>query len=207
MPTQRPFLFDIGNVLCTFDYEPMLGALRAQSTELGADPLRRFAETKDLYETGKWGDDEFITHVSDAIGFRLDRDEFVRIWTSVFKENAPMTRVVRGLHAAGHPLFLLSNTNGLHLRYLVDTLPVFELFAGGVYSHEAGSIKPEPLIYEAAISRFSIDPEEAFYIDDLPANISTGERLGLISHRYDVANHDAFERWLESHGVAFETSP
>ena len=75
------------------------------------------------------------------------------------------------------------------------------MFDGGVFSHEAGSIKPDDRIYEVAFETYSLNPKETLYIDDLPDNIATGERLGLTSHRYDFSDHGALEQWLRDAGI------
>lgn len=202
MPNPRPFLFDIGNVICAFDFDPMIARLKERSTDAGADPISRFIETKESYESGNSSDDAFIAHVTEAIGFLGDHEEFVSIWTEIFSENQPMTAAIETLAAAGHPLYLLSNTNGLHVEYLLKTFPVFEHFSGGVYSHEAKAIKPLDQIYEIAFERYSLNPEETYYVDDLPRNIEAGNRFGLISHQYHMREHDAFITWLAENGIA-----
>ena len=58
-------------------------------------------------------------------------------------------------------------------------------------------MKPEPGMYEQAIERFNLNPEQTLYIDDLPENIESGIGHGLRSHQYDLTNHAAFEQWLE----------
>ena len=69
-------------------------------------------------------------------------------------------------------------------------------FGGAVLSYETGSIKPEPEIYHHAITAHGLKPAETRYIDDLPANIATGKKLGFRSWQYDLTDHAAFERWL-----------
>ena len=197
----RPFLVDIGNVLCVFDFDAMLERLAARSRGSVQEAMGEFDTLKDRYESGAWDDERFIAHVTAAVQFEGDRDEFVRIWSEIFTLNAPMAATVASLAGAGHPLYLLSNTNGLHLDYLVRTFPVFSHFAGGVFSHLAGSIKPAPPIYETAIENFALDPAGTLYVDDLPQNIAAGRRLGFRSHQYSPDRHDEFLSWLDAEGV------
>ena len=67
---------------------------------------------------------------------------------------------------------------------------VFSLFEGGVYSHEARCMKPHEPIYREVIQQFALEPAQTFYIDDLAANIVTGQRLGLQCHPYDPNQHE-----------------
>ena len=40
-------------------------------------------------------------------------------------------------------------------------------------------VKPDPKIYELAISRFDLNPEETLFVDDRADNIETSIRLGF----------------------------
>jgi putative hydrolase of the HAD superfamily len=65
-----------------------------------------------------------------------------------------------------------------------------------VLSYQVGAIKPEEAIYRHAIEHHGLRPEETRYIDDLPANIATGERLGFRCWQYELQDHASFEAWL-----------
>ena len=125
------------------------------------------------------------------IGFRGTTEEFIEIWSDIFTENAPMIAAVEEL-ATEHPLYLLSNTSGLHKEWLFAKFPVFRHFTGGIFSHEAGSMKPDEPIFRAAMDAFALEPSQTFYVDDLPDNIATGRRLGLVTHHYHPDRHDDF---------------
>jgi putative hydrolase of the HAD superfamily len=107
-----------------------------------------------------------------------------------------MWQLVDELAAAGHTLILFSNINAIHAPFVLETYAVFRRFHGAVFSHEVGAIKPDERIYRHAIERFQLVPAETIYIDDLAANIATGERLGLQAFRYDLGQHQALLDWL-----------
>lgn len=199
MTQARTFLFDIGNVLVHFDFGPALHRL-AERSAAEVDRLEALlAPLKIELESGRMGDADFITASIDLLGFTGTRGEFARIWGDIFSENPAMTRLVNRL-AGRHRLLLFSNTSGLHKDWLFGQFPVFSRFEGGIYSYEAGSMKPEETIYREAIARLGLDPGETLYIDDLPGNIATGERLGFLAHHYAADQHaaleDRIERWL-----------
>ena len=103
-----------------------------------------------------------------------------------------MIQFIREQKAQVIPLYLLSNTNGIHVPFFTTEYDVFDLFDGATYSHEAGSMKPDDLIYEVAIKNHQVDPATTIYIDDRPENIEAGKRHGLISIEYDFRDHEAF---------------
>jgi putative hydrolase of the HAD superfamily len=53
-------------------------------------------------------------------------------------------------------------------------------------------------MYEQAITQFGLDPAQTFYVDDLPANIATGKRLGFVSYQYDPQDHAPLHQALNA---------
>jgi len=190
-------LFDIGNVLVRFDFSVAAQRLSALAEMTAGEVLERLAPFKDDLECGRISDEDFIGQSMDRIAFRGTREEFIRIWGDIFTENAPMTTVVEQL-AAEHPLYLLSNTSGLHKEWLMANFPVFRHFTAGIFSHEAGCMKPHEPIFRAAMESFGLQPSRTFYIDDLADNIATGQRLGFVCHHYHPDQHDRFHAALQS---------
>jgi putative hydrolase of the HAD superfamily len=191
----RALLFDIGNVLVRFDFTAAAQRFAAQSEATTEQVLSLLSPFKDDLESGRISDDDFVSQSIERIGFRGGREEFIRIWSDIFSENGPMIAAAEEL-AARHPLYLLSNTSGLHKDWLFANFPVFRHFTGGIYSHEARSMKPGDAIFRAAIETFALDPSATLYIDDLPDNIATGQRLGFVCHHYHPDLHEAFRETL-----------
>jgi hypothetical protein len=81
--------------------------------------------------------------------------------------------------AATAPLYLLSNTNDMHVEALLRDFEVFAHFSGATYSHEARASKPHKRIYEIACERHGLVPAETLFVDDLAANISAAVDLGF----------------------------
>jgi putative hydrolase of the HAD superfamily len=191
-------LFDIGNVLVRFDFTAAAKRFAAQSEATTEEVLALLAPFKDDLESGRISDSDFVSQSMARIGFRGTREEFIEVWSDIFTENAPMIAAVEEL-AVEHPLYLLSNTSGLHKDWLFAKFPVFRHFAGGIFSHEARSMKPHEPIFRAAMEAFGLVASQTLYIDDLPDNIATGRRLGLVTHHYHPDRHQEFctalEKW------------
>jgi putative hydrolase of the HAD superfamily len=201
MSQSRSFLFDIGNVICSFDFTLMLSRLQAQGHAKTASPLSVIHSIKDAYETGTSTDSAFIAEAIKATDFTGSQDKFIRIWCDIFTENKQMTELIRSLAGQGHNLYLLSNTNRLHLDYLKRTYPAFAYFSGGIFSHEVGVMKPHEAIYRSALEKFSLTAEETLYIDDLPENINAGRLLNLKCHQYSPRKHQELIKWLSGQGI------
>jgi len=52
-------------------------------------------------------------------------------------------------------------------------------FEDAIVSGEHGIVKPDPRIFELAISRCRLDPAQTAFIDDVPANVEAGRACGL----------------------------
>jgi FMN phosphatase YigB (HAD superfamily) len=196
----QALLLDIGNVLVRFDFSHAAQKFAAQSEANASEALALLSPFKDDLESGRIADDDFIAQSVKRIGFRGTREDFVEIWGDIFTANEPMIARVREL-ADRFPLYLFSNTSGLHKAWLFETFDVFGLFAGGIYSHEARCMKPHEPIFHQAIQTFSLEPKRTLYVDDLPDNIQTGKRLGFQCHQYHPDRHEEFEPVLRAFGL------
>ena len=190
-------LFDIGNVLVRFDFTVAAQRMAKQSHASATEITQLLSPFKDDLESGAMSDAEFVRQSMERIGFKGTAEDFAAIWGEIFTENEPMTPLVKRL-AASYPLYLLSNTNGIHKEHLFRSFPIFSHFRGGIYSHEARSMKPAEAIYKLAIEQFGLDPATTVYIDDLEDNIVTGARLGLVCHHYHPDRHHLLEAWLDA---------
>lgn len=195
----RAFLFDIGNVLLTFDFTRVLRALESHGWGPDDSLHGKLVPLILAMEEGQLDNGTFIQAAKTAAAFNGPDEIFADAYCDIFTPNAPMVALVERL-AATHPLYLLSNTSGLHLDFIRERYPFFRHFTGGVYSHEARSLKPDTVIYRQAIEQCGLIPEETLYIDDLPANTAAGSRHGFLTHTYDWRDHAAFERALEELG-------
>lgn len=193
------FLFDIGKVLLDFDFETSLSRLLPQEHTAPHSALEKLIEKKDDFEAGRISTLDYTNWALTILESEASPDQFHRAWQEIFTPNLPMWETVRALRADGHRLILFSNTNAIHVPYIYDAYPEFSLFHGAVMSFEAGHIKPEPEIYQHAVEKYSLNPTKTLYIDDLAANIATGNDFGFISHQYHLTNHQAFQHWLSSH--------
>lgn len=186
----RNIIFDLGDVIIPID--------------MGA-PIRNFAALANLpeetvttlwkqhnlwhqYETGVVDDAGFRQHVRQLLGNADWADEVIdTTWNSILLD-LPIERIERilELKASGkYRLFLLSNTNAIHIRQVNQLLinwnqPTLEaLFERVFYSHEVGMAKPSPTIYQHVLTEAGLLASETAFLDDNPANITAATALGI----------------------------
>jgi putative hydrolase of the HAD superfamily len=90
-----------------------------------------------------------------------------------------VAEVLRGLHASGLQMGLISNTQR-SLTAFQDHFELGGLFAVAVSSFDHGYMKPHPSIFESALRQVSARPEEAVMVgDSLAHDIEGARRLGM----------------------------
>ena len=72
-------------------------------------------------------------------------------------------------------------------------------FEGVVVSGEENLIKPDPRIYQIAVSRFNLDPERTVYVDDRLENVLAAEQLDMVGHQF--TDPQALRQVLVSQGI------
>jgi putative hydrolase of the HAD superfamily len=197
----RAFLFDIGNVILRFDFHIALRRLAAQSDS--SDPtelLTRLDPVKFMLEDGQIDRATFVRGAIDALRYRGTEADFVSAFQDIFEENKPISALIEKLSAT-HPLYLLSNTNDIHVDFFTRQYPVFRHFSGGTYSHRARASKPHPEIYRIACRELGLEPTTTFFIDDLLPNIETARSLGFQTHHYHHERHGELLTALAAAGV------
>lgn len=181
-------IFDIGNVLLKFDWRVAYEKLEARSDGFSEEGIATMERWNLLYEEGGLERELFIKQSIEALRFRGEPLEFSRIWADIFTLNEPMAQFVESMHGR-MPLYLLSNTNCIHIEHVLERYPIFKRFDDAIYSHEVRLAKPDPAIFELAAARFNVVPEQTAYIDDLLANIKSARKVGFRGLHYDARDH------------------
>ena len=78
-----------------------------------------------------------------------------------------------------YPCFVLSNWSAETYEGMEEKYPFLKDFDGKIISGRDFLIKPDPAIYELAISRFNLIPEETLFIDDRLDNIEAAQNLNF----------------------------
>lgn len=200
MTEAHALIFDIGNVLLRFDFNLALQKL-ARHAEPSAEAIVGLIEpAKVAYEAGQMSRAEFHAEMRKILRYTGSDADFVSAWEDIFTENQPMVDLVRSLHGR-FPLYLLSNTNDMHVDFIFRRYPVFELFTDAVYSYKVRAAKPDRAIYETAARQFGVKPVETFFVDDLIANVEAARAVGFQAHHYHHDRHAAFLTALAAVGI------
>jgi HAD superfamily hydrolase (TIGR01509 family) len=196
----RAIIFDIGNVLLRFDFNLAVQKLMGHCTPASEKIQELIEPVKVAYEAGRVPRADFQAQVRTILTYTGTDEHFIDAWEDIFSPNNLMVQLVRRLHDR-LPLYLLSNTNDIHLDFILRTYPFFRYFKDGVYSFKAHAAKPDPEIYEIARRQFGVVPAETLFIDDLAPNIEAARSLGFQVHHYEMLHHERLLEQLHAGGA------
>jgi putative hydrolase of the HAD superfamily len=83
------------------------------------------------------------------------------------------------LQKAGVKTAILSNMGDVNLAYMRKNFDWLSGFAYLTWSCELLTAKPDPAIYRHTLDNLGVAPQEAIFIDDIPANIAAARALGI----------------------------
>ena len=179
-------IFDLGNVIVHVDILSVAGRLGRTSVDpryhdpayLLSAVRREQAALLAGFDTGRVSPRQFHEALVSSYGLRVDYGQFVEIWNSGFSEDTAVASMVLQL-TRRYRVYLLSNTNPLHFKYLRDTCPVLESMEERIVSYEAGCAKPDAAIYRRALDRSGVPPEMVWYVDDIPEFVRAAGEQGI----------------------------
>ena len=190
----KAVVFDVGRVLFQWQLRALFEKLIADEREL--DWFLETVVTEEWHfehDRGRpLGD-----MVPERIAMFPDYEAHIRAYATRFNETVPgpvdgTHDIVRSLHAAGVPLFCLTNFGHEFWGQFRPTQPIFDLFDDIVVSGTEEVAKPEPRIYEITEARAGRSGSELFFTDDNPANIAAARARGWDAHLFtDAASLEA----------------
>lgn len=181
--------FDLGNVIVKVNYADMIAKIADTfhiSENLIMQPSLLASEKE--FERGRLTVEEHLTAVKKILKSdgQVMIDDLEKIWQVAFDLKPDVWQIVQRLRKQV-PLYLLSNTNALHIRAIRRKYDILDKMDGLILSYEVGFLKPEPQIYEYALQKTGVTGREAVFIDDLPENVAGAEKLGMHAHQFSTS--------------------
>lgn len=199
-------LFDLGEVLVHLRFSrgmARLLQLTGGDPQLAQQHSAIFMDPFVLeWNAGLWSPAAFLTALCQRLGPRpVALHAAAEAWCDVFDPYPEMEQLAAEVLGAGHPTWLLSNTDPLHFSRLATAIPLLGRFTGLHLSYEVGAAKPSAQFFERFLERSGHAPGDCVFLDDRPEFVATAQALGLRAavHSGDVA---ASRRWLQLQGVA-----
>ena len=196
MPLKN-IIFDFGDVFVNLDKTYVPSQLAKYSVDdSGRTALDRLNK---LYEVGSISTTEFLNSLHEAIP-QINSRQLKEIWNGMLLD-FPQIRLdflVTLSRKRTHKIFLLSNTNELHIENIKENMgadyQTFKNAFNGFYlSHEIGLRKPNTDIYEFVLSENNIKPNETLFIDDTAENTDAAQKLGIKTWHLQVGKEDVMD--------------
>ena len=179
--TVKKFLFDLGNVF--FDWNPE----RVLKPIFNDDERMNFFINNISFPLLDTRCDAGITieiAVNDAIKKFPDFENEIKLYYpnhgnmvgGFFQKTVDIFYKVKELN---YPCYILSNWSAETYEGMEEKYPFLKDFEGKIISGRDFLIKPDPAIYELAISRFDLVPQETLFIDDRLDNIEAAQKLNF----------------------------
>ena len=194
-PPIAALAFDLGNVLVKVDH---LRFCRGLAELAGWPPQEIYAAVfqsglEPRYDRGRLSSREFHRRLQARFRLDLPFPRFRDLWNEIFDPLEDMQEVVARL-ARRYPLYLLSNTNPLHFRYVRERFAsLLKHFRALILSYRVGSRKPEAAIFQALLREVGLPPARILYIEDKEDFVAAARTHGLTAWLF-VSPQDFKER-------------
>ena len=149
------------------------------------------------YEKGLLASSEFLdevsTHFPDA-----NREYLIQAWNAILLDfpEERLQFLERLSSENQYKLFLLSNTNDLHMERVRQQIGMERYnrfknsFDAFYLSYEMGMRKPDEEIFQFVLDQNHLMAEETFFVDDVQENTNAAARLGIHVWNLQVGQED-----------------
>lgn len=151
--------------------------------------------------TGEGDFREALAPVLRRWNSRATVGEALGVWTEIAPDYE-MLGVVDELRAAGFVVALATNQQAHRADYMTRELGYEDRFDLLLYSCELGSRKPDPAYFESAMARLQVPADEALFVDDHEANVTSARHCGLRGELFHLSEgRSRMVALLGSHGI------
>jgi len=181
-------IFDLGGVLFDIDYSLTQKAF----IDLGATGFHKQYSQQvqngifDQFEKGNITPNHFRKEVLKWLPATITEEQVDNAWNALLIGFPPeKVELVKHLKNR-YKIFLLSNTNDIHLSAVLDMMEaqynngiMNELFEKTYYSCQMGMRKPDEEIFTHVVKEHNLNPSSTLFVDDLAKNIEGAAKVGL----------------------------
>jgi len=188
----KAVVFDLGNVLIAWDPHPAIA--RAVGPERAAlflaDQDFNFGAWNYQQDAGRsWDEAEALavsSHPQWERAIRGYRENFPESLIGAIEDTV---QIVRELHAAGIPLFALTNWSEELFPQALRRFEFLGLFKDIVVSGTEAVAKPDPRIFTILQDRIGHRLADCVFIDDSPRNVAAAAATGLDAILFTDTGH------------------
>jgi len=198
----KNIVFDFGNVIIKWDTKHILKSYDISNEE------EKILE-KAIFQSEEWLKlDEGLITLEDAEkifenrlpnGLKATAKEVMKSWFEKIEFNEKVCNLIKNLKKEGYKVYGLSNTNIQFYNYMKNS-DIGKYFDGFLISAVEKMMKPNENIYYRLFEKFSLNPEECFFIDDTNENIVASEKCGMKGFTFTINEFEKLENKLQNMG-------
>jgi FMN phosphatase YigB (HAD superfamily) len=187
----KNIIFDLGGVLLDIDYQRSIDAFKNVGIHNFENMFSQFKADAlfEKLETGELSEPDFYSAIKQRTPLTITNSQIDNAWNALILHFRTESLAELEKLAGRYNLYLLSNTNNIHLKYFKALFtqetgkPLLDAyFTRAWYSSEVGLRKPGSQIFEFALQEENLVAAETLFIDDTLANIETAQKLGFKTH-------------------------
>ena len=187
MNTQSPIIFDLGGVILNLDYNLTISAFKKLGLVNFEEMYTQASQTNlfNDYETGQISSQHFINLLLTYMPAGTSPNKVVHAWNQMILDvPAERLKLLDELNKKRR-IFLLSNTNELHLQAVVRSLAkttnrtLDSYFEKVYYSHILKLRKPNKEVFDLVCKEQNLTVSDTMFIDDTIGHIDGAKAFGL----------------------------
>jgi putative hydrolase of the HAD superfamily len=191
----KNIIFDLGGVLLNIDYSILIRSFSVIGLEHFEEHFSQAQQEKffDLYEKGLISSAEFTQRLKKYCKPGITDKNIEDAWNAMLFDLPKQRMELLNKLKNTHRIFLLSNTNEIHMRWIHNYLmrdygiPDFSGCFEKVYlSYQVNMRKPDAEIFELVLKENNLLPDETLFIDDSPQHLEGAKILGIHTYWLDV---------------------
>ncbi|MFA7676533.1 MAG: HAD family phosphatase [Candidatus Shapirobacteria bacterium] len=183
----KEIIFDFGNVICSFTNDIFIkrvSDLTGKTKDEVFELIYKKSDVTKRAESGAITSQEFYEELSDICGLKMSYEELKEIYSKdKFTPIEGMKELIESLKTK-YKIGLLSNTSEWDYDYILKTAPIVKSFDTITTSFGAGAMKPNPIIFEDALKKSQLKPEECLYTDDIADYVEVAKNMGMKAFQF-----------------------
>ncbi|MET3258658.1 HAD superfamily hydrolase (TIGR01509 family) [Bradyrhizobium huanghuaihaiense] len=198
----QAIIFDLSEVLL----HGLLGLHERLGRSVGVSSSRlelQIPELKALFE-GRISEQDYWSALIDKHCWTISSEELHNLVREGFREIPGTRSIIHELRRSGYRIGLLSVHAREWISYCEEKFSFRELFDEISYSFETDTCKPAPQSFVMILERLRCRPQEALFIDDMPANLDAASMIGM--HTLQFFSAARLRRDLHLFGIALPSA-
>lgn len=197
----KNIVFDVGNVLLSFEWDAYLDSLGFSPEVLKAMHKATFPSNEwNERDRGALSDEEYFqTFLKKAPEYEKELRLVIEKENDSLQVYDYSKTWIQYLQSKGYRTYLLSNISHHMLTGFYEKMDFISKMDGAVFSCEVNILKPEPGIYQALFDTYGLNPEECIFMDDRKENVEAAKKAGM--EAFVFTDFKSAAKKLETYGI------